>query len=58
VPTLASAAMAEQDPAAAFHLLEVPIHPLGTEGVLRHLQEVKCSNMSPKTIDANMRKGA
>jgi hypothetical protein len=33
--------MAEQGPAAAFHLLAVPTHPLATEGVLRHLQEVK-----------------
>jgi hypothetical protein len=50
--------MREQGPTAAFHLLEVPIYPLGTEGVLRHLQEVKCSNTSPETIDAYMRKGA
>jgi hypothetical protein len=33
--------MAEQGPAIAFHLLEVPTYPLGTEGVLRHLQELK-----------------
>jgi hypothetical protein len=50
--------MGEQGPITAFHLLEVSIHPLGTEGVMRHLQEVKCSNTSPKTIDAYMRKGA
>jgi hypothetical protein len=50
--------MAEQGPAAAFHFLEVPTYPLGTEGVLRHLQEVKCSNTSPKTINAYMRKVA
>jgi hypothetical protein len=50
--------MAEQGRAATFHLLEVPIYPLGTEGVLRPLQEVKCSNTSPKTIDTYMRKGA
>jgi hypothetical protein len=50
--------MAEQGPVVAFHLLEVPIHPLGIEGVFKHLQEVKCSNTSPKTIDAYMRKGA
>jgi hypothetical protein len=50
--------MTEQDHAAAFHLLEVPTQPLGTEGVLRYLLEVKCSNTSPKTIDAYMRKGA
>jgi hypothetical protein len=50
--------MTEQGPVAAFHLLQVPTHPLGTEGVLRHLHEVKCSNISPKTIDAYMRKGA
>jgi hypothetical protein len=50
--------MAEQGPVAAFPLLEVPTHPLGTNGVLRHIQEVKCSNTSPKTIDAYMRKGA
>jgi hypothetical protein len=50
--------MAEQGPAAAFHLLQVPKHPIGTEGALRHLHEVKCSNTSPKTIDAYMRKGA
>jgi hypothetical protein len=49
--------MAEQSRAAAFHFLEVPIHPLGTEGVLRHFQQVKCSNTSPKTIDAYMRYG-
>jgi hypothetical protein len=58
VPNSASAAMAKQGPAAAFHLLEVPIHPLDTEGMLRHIQEVKCSNTSPKTIDAYMRKSA
>jgi hypothetical protein len=50
--------MAEQGPAAAFHLLEVPTHPLGTEGVLRYLFVVKCSNTSLKTIDAYMKKGA
>jgi hypothetical protein len=50
--------MAEQGPAAAFHLLEVPTYPLGTEGVLRYFFEVKCSNTSPKTIDTYMRKGA
>jgi hypothetical protein len=50
--------MAEQGPAAAFHLLEVPTHPLGTEGVLRPLQEVKCSNTSLRTIDAYMKEGA
>jgi hypothetical protein len=33
----ASVAMADKGPAAAFHLLEVPTQPLGTEGVLRHL---------------------
>jgi hypothetical protein len=50
--------MTEQGPAAAFHLLQVPTHPLGTERVLRHLQEVKRSNKSLKTIDAYIRKGA
>jgi hypothetical protein len=50
--------MAEQGPVAAFHLQEVPTHPLSTEGVLRHLQEVKFSDTRPKTIDAYMRKGA
>jgi hypothetical protein len=50
--------MVEQDPSATFHLLEVPIQCLGTEGVLRHLQEMKFSNTSPKTIDAYMRKSA
>jgi hypothetical protein len=49
--------MAEQSRASAFGFLEVPIHPLGTEGVLRHLQEVKCFNTSPKTIDAYMSYG-
>jgi hypothetical protein len=29
--------MAEQGPAVAFHLLEVPTQPLGTEEVLKHL---------------------
>jgi hypothetical protein len=50
--------MAEQGPAAAFHLLEVPTHPLDIGGMLTHLQEVKCSDTSPKTIDAYMRKSA
>jgi hypothetical protein len=36
----------------------VPIQCLGTEGVLKHLQEMKCTNTSPKTIDAYMRKSA
>jgi hypothetical protein len=58
VSSSASAAMGEQGHVAAFHVLQVPTHPLGTEGVLRHLHEVKCSNTSPKTIDAYMRKGA
>jgi hypothetical protein len=58
VPSSTSGTMTEQGLAAAFHLLEVPTHPLGTERVLRHLQEVKCSYTSPKTIDAYMRKGA
>jgi hypothetical protein len=58
VSSSASAAMTEQGPAAAFHLLQVPTHPLGTERVLRHLQEVKRSNTSLKTIDAYIRKGA
>jgi hypothetical protein len=48
--------MAEQDPAVAFHFLEVCTHPLGTEGVYANLQGVKCSNTSPKTIDAYVRK--
>jgi hypothetical protein len=48
--------MAEQGPAATFHLLEVPTHPLGTERVLRHFQQVKRSYRSPKTIDAYMKK--
>jgi hypothetical protein len=38
--------MTEQGPAAAFHLLEVPTQPLGTEGMLRHLQKVKLQHMS------------
>jgi hypothetical protein len=50
--------MAEQGLAVAFHLLEVPTYPLGTEGVLRYLLKVKCCNTSPKTIDTYMRKGA
>jgi hypothetical protein len=50
--------MVEQGPATTFHLLEVPTHPLGTEEVLRHRQEVKCSNTSLKTIDPYMTKGA
>jgi hypothetical protein len=50
--------MAEQGPAAAFHLLEMPTHPFGTEGVLRHLYKVKCSNTSLRTNDAYMREGA
>jgi hypothetical protein len=50
--------MAELGPATTFHLLEVPTHPVGTKGVLSHLQEVKCSNTSPKTIDAYLTKGA
>jgi hypothetical protein len=50
--------MAEQGPVSAFHLLEVPTHTLGTEGLLRHIQEVKCFNTSPKTIDSYIRKGA
>jgi hypothetical protein len=29
--------MAEQGPAVAFHLLEVPTQPLRTEGVFKHL---------------------
>ena len=48
--------MEEQGLAAAFHLLEVPIHFFDIEGLLRHLQGVKGSNSSPKTIDAYMRK--
>jgi hypothetical protein len=47
--------MAEQGPAAAFHLLKVPTYPLSTQGVLRYLLEVKFSNTSPKTIDTYMR---
>jgi hypothetical protein len=31
--------MAEQGPIVAFHVLEVPAHPLGTVGVWRHVQE-------------------
>jgi hypothetical protein len=50
--------MAEHGPVAAFHLLEVPTHPCGTERVLKHLQQVKCFNTSLRTIDAYMRKGA
>jgi hypothetical protein len=50
--------MAEYGPAAASHLLEGPIHPLGSEGVLRHLHELKCSNTSLRTIDAYMTNGA
>jgi hypothetical protein len=50
--------MAEQGPAVAFHLVEVPSDPFGTEGVLRHLHKVKCSKSSLKTIDAYMRKCA
>jgi hypothetical protein len=50
--------MAEQGPVAAFHLLKVPTHQLGTEGVFRHLHELKCSDTSLRTIDAYMRNGA
>jgi hypothetical protein len=50
--------MAEQGPAATFHLLEVLIHPLGTDGGLRHLKELKCSNTSLRTMNAYMSKGA
>jgi hypothetical protein len=50
--------MAEQGPVVVFHLLEVPTHFLGTEGVLRHLHELKCSDTSLRTIDAYMKKGA
>ena len=56
VPGSASAALAEQGPAVAFHFLQVQIHTLGTEGVLRHLQGMKCSNTSPKTIDTYIKK--
>ena len=56
VPSSASAAMVEQGLAATFHLLQLPIHPLGTKGVLRHLERVKRSNTSPKIIDTYMRK--
>jgi hypothetical protein len=58
VPSSTSAGVAEQGPVAAFHLLEVPTHPLGTEGVLRPFQEVKYSDTSLRTNDAYMREGA
>ena len=48
--------MAEQGPTATFHLLEVLIHLLGPEGLLRHLHGMKYSNTSPETIDAYMKK--
>jgi hypothetical protein len=47
VPSSTSAAMPEQGPFAAFHLLEVPTHPLGTKGVLRHILKAKFSDTSP-----------
>jgi hypothetical protein len=50
--------MVEQGPTVAFHLLEVCTHPLGTEGVCANLLGVKCSNTSPKNIDAYVRKSA
>jgi hypothetical protein len=61
VPTsanAANAAIAEQDPTAAFHLLEVCTHPLGTEGACTILQGMKYSDTSPKTIVAYVRKSA
>jgi hypothetical protein len=50
--------MAEQHPGATFHSLEVPIHSLSTEAMLRPSQGMECNNISPKSIEDYMRESA
>jgi hypothetical protein len=43
--------MAKQGPAGAFHLLEVASTCFGSEACVGHLQDMECTNTSPKTIE-------
>jgi hypothetical protein len=50
--------MAEEGPAGAFYLLGVASTYFGSEACIGHLQEMECTNTSPKTIEDYMRKSA
>jgi hypothetical protein len=48
--------MTKQGSSAAFQHLEVPIHSLGAEAMLRPPQGMECTNISPKTIEEFVKK--
>jgi hypothetical protein len=50
--------MAEHGSSATFQHLEVPIHSLGAEAMLRPPQGMECNNSSPKTIEEFVKKCA
>jgi hypothetical protein len=50
--------MAEQGPSTAFQHLEVPIHSLGANTMLKPPQGMECNNTSPKTIEEFVKKSA
>jgi hypothetical protein len=50
--------MTEQSPAGAFHLLGVASTCFGSEACIGYLQDMECTNISPKTIKDYMKKSA
>jgi hypothetical protein len=50
--------MAEQGPGATFQHLEVPIHSLGADTMLKAPLGLECNNTSPKTIEDFVKKSA
>jgi hypothetical protein len=50
--------MAEQGSSTTFQHLEVPLHSLGAEAIMRPPQGLECNNTSPKTIEEFVKKSA
>jgi hypothetical protein len=50
--------MAEQGPTRVFHLLGVASTCFGSEAYVGHLQDMKCTSTSPKTIEDYMKNNA
>jgi hypothetical protein len=50
--------MAEQGFITAFQHLEVPLHSLGAEAMLRPPVGLECTNTSPKTIEEFVKRSA
>jgi hypothetical protein len=50
--------MVEQGPVGAFYLLREASTCFGSEACIGHLQEMECTNTSPKTMEDYMKKSA